>query len=362
MRVVIAPDSFKGSADAAAVATAIADGWRSVRPDDELIAIPLADGGEGTTSVIAAANPGTVWHTVRSVSGPDGRPVDARWLELPDRTAVVELAESSGLPLMRALDPLGAHTVGLGQVIADALDHGATRIVIGLGGSASTDGGSGLLTALGARLLDASGRPLAPGGGSLPALASIDLTGLRAAPPGGVSCLVDVGTPLLGPTGAAAVFGPQKGATAADVTLLDAGLAVFAGLLGGDPALPGTGAAGGTGYGLSAGWGATLSPGAATVAALVGLPTALITADLVITGEGRFDPTSLVGKVVGNVLSLAAASSTSAAIIAGQVATAAPCAALSLADLAGSAAAAIADPLSWLHHAATSLALQHPAR
>ena len=219
-----------------------------------MVAVPLADGGEGTLDVLAAAVPGARWQQAQ-VTGPAGQPVDCPWLDLPDGTAAVELAAASGLPLLSRPDPLGAQTIGLGEVIGCALDAGARQVTIALGGSASTDGGTGALAALGARFLDADGRPLPAGGGALRDLAAVDLTGLRPPPPGGVSCLSDVRAPLLGPAGAAAVFGPQKGASPAQVALLDEGLARLAGLLGGDPDAPGAGAAGGTGYGLAAGVG-----------------------------------------------------------------------------------------------------------
>ena len=262
MRVLVAPDSFKGSIAAAAAAAALAEGWRGARPGDELVCLPLADGGEGTLQVLAAADPAAHWHLV-PVTGPDGGLVPSRWLEGHDGTGYVELAQASGLPLMAALDPLGAQTAGAGELAAHALGAGARRIVIALGGSASTDGGTGALSALGARFLDAAGQQLAPGGGALRGLASADLTGLRPPPPGGVACLTDVRAPLLGPRGAAAVFGPQKGADAAQVAILEAGLARLALVLGGDPDAPGAGAAGGTGYGFAAAWGADITPGAA---------------------------------------------------------------------------------------------------
>jgi glycerate kinase len=360
-RVVIAPDSFKGSATAAEVAAALAEGWRSVRPDDEVVELPLADGGEGTLEVFAAALPGARHRTVR-VTGPDGREVDAGWLALPDGTAVVELACASGLPLMTHPDPLGAQTVGLGEVAAAALDAGARRLVTALGGSASTDAGSGALAALGARFLDPYGRSLPAGGGALADLARIDLVGLRPPPPGGVLCLVDVDAPLLGPRGAAAVFGPQKGAGPADIARLERGLARVADLLGGDPAAPGAGAAGGTAYGLAAAWRATLVPGVDTVAACAGLPAALAGADVVVTGEGRFDTTSLSGKVVGGVVRLAASAGPAAVpvlLVAGQLADVPPAQirrAVALADLAGDAAPAVSGPRRWLVAAAARLA------
>ncbi len=267
--------------------------------------VPLADGGEGTLDVLAAAVPAARWEQAQ-VTGPAGQPVDCPWLVLPDGTAVVELAAASGLPLLSRPDPLGAHTIGLGEVIGCALDAGARRLTVALGGSASTDGGTGALAALGARFLDADGRPLPAGGGALPRLAAVDLTRLRPPPPGGVSCLSDVRAPLLGPAGAAAVFGPQKGARPDQVTLLDSGLARLAGLLGGDPGAPGAGAAGGCGYGLAAAWGALIAPGAPQLARLVGLDQALAGAGLVVTGEGRYDQTSGTGKVAGAVFAAAA--------------------------------------------------------
>ena len=236
MRVLVAPDSFKGSLGAAAVAAALAEGWLSVRPGDQVTRLPLADGGEGTLDVLAATVPGARWHRAR-VTGPAGAPVTCSWLELPAESpgrgdaarpqagpAVVELARASGLPLLARPDPMGAQTTGLGELLGRALDAGVGRILVGLGGSASTDGGTGALAALGARFLDAVGNPLPPGGGALADLARADLSGLRAPPGGGVTCLTDVSAPLLGPRGAAVVFGPQKGADGAQIARLEAGL------------------------------------------------------------------------------------------------------------------------------------------
>lgn len=335
--VVIAPDSFKGTLSAAEVAAAMAEGWLRVRPDDVLRLLPQADGGEGTLDAIEASLPDAVRHTVAGVTGPDGRPVDASYLALPDGTAVVELASSSGLPLMGALDAMGATSRGLGEVIAAALDAGATRLLVGLGGSASTDGGLGALEALGLRVVD--GR--------------LDHGGLRPAPAGGVSLLSDVTAPLLGPGGAAAVFGPQKGADAAQVAALDARLAALIPLFGGDPEAPGAGAAGGTGYGLTAVWGARMASGADYLAALTGLDDALATADVLLTGEGSFDSQSLGGKVVGQQLGKIRGRSV---VIAGRVSAEAPDLALSLTDLAGSSAAAMADTAHWVREAAARAA------
>ncbi len=343
MRVAIAPDSFKGSLAADAAARAIAAGWSEVRPDDDLILMPQADGGEGTLDAIEACVAGARRNMTFPVEGPDSRPVRGEWLALPDGTAVVELAQMCGLPLMATPDALGASTRGLGQTIAAALDAGATRLVIAVGGSASTDGGAGALTALGLRLHDASGASLAPGGAALAAVHTCDRSGLRA-PPGDVTVLTDVTAPLLGPAGAAAVFGPQKGASAADVRVLDHALAAYAQVLRGDPEAAGAGAAGGTAFGFATMWGARVKPGAAYIQRLTGLATVVADVDLVITGEGQYDPQSLGGKVVGEVLTSAARSGTHAAVIAGQLAEQPPVWSTSLSALAGSVTDALARP------------------
>ncbi len=357
MRVVVAPDSFKGSISAAAAAAALARGWASVRSADEIIRLPLADGGEGTMAVLAADARGARWHRAR-VSGPGRAQVTAAWLELEGNVAVVELAAAAGLTQLGELLPLRAHSYGVGQLIGLALDAGARRIVVGLGGSACTDGGTGALAALGARFLDASGNDLPRGGGALGSLAAVDLTGLRPAPPEGLSCLTDVQAPLLGENGAAAVFGPQKGARPADVAVLEAGLATLAALLGGEPGRPGAGAAGGAGYGLAAAWGASLRPGAAEIASIAGLPAALAGASLVITGEGQYDRTSVTGKVTGAVLAAAREAGVPAAVVAGLL-SAQPQAdvrAVELTALAGGREQAIGAAGHWLTEAGRQLA------
>jgi glycerate kinase len=269
---------------------------------------------------------------------------------------VVELAQSSGLPLMRQPDPMRATTRGLGEVIRAAIETGAESLIVGLGGSASTDGGAGALAALGLALLDEQDELVADGGRALLDILAIDRSRLVPAPPGGVTLLTDVTAPLLGPTGAAAVFGPQKGATADEILQLDAALAHFARLLGGDPNQPGAGAAGGTGFGLATVWGARMVSGAHYVAELTGLTKRIPTADLVLTGEGTFDEQSSRGKVVGNTLELAAAAGVRAAVIAGHLADDPPVWAVALADLAGSAEAAMKDPTTWLRAAAARAA------
>ena len=365
-RVVIAPDAFKGSISAADAARALRDGWTSIRPGDDIRLVPMADGGEGTLEAFATSVPGSVRVPVR-VSGPLGTPVDTEWLLLPPTpdapsgTAVVELARTSGIELLGdgELRPLDAHTRGFGEAIRAAIAHRVSRLVVGIGGSCSTDGGTGMLTALGARFADAAGDAIASGGRGLADLASADLSGLIAPPPGGVRVLSDVTNPLLGVDGAAAVFGPQKGATHAEVEVLDEGLTRLAGVLDADPDRPGAGAAGGTGFALLA-WGAQLIGGATAVAELVGLPAAIGAASVVVTGEGSFDGQSAAGKAPAHVAALAAARGISAVLVAGRI-TADPAAsgftdAVSLTDLAGSADAALGEPDRWLRAAGAALA------
>ncbi|WEO77878.1 glycerate kinase [Cryobacterium sp. SO2] len=360
-RVLIAPDSFKGTADAAAVARALGTGWAAVRPDDDLVLMPMADGGEGTLDAFALAVPGAT-RMPATVTGPDGRRAPASWLLLPDGTGVVELACTSGITLLETLRPLDAHTEGFGQAVAAALRHGVDRLYLALGGSSSTDGGVGALTALGGRFLDGDGRQVLPGGRGLADIVTADLSGLPPLPARGALILSDVTNPLLGPAGAAAVFGPQKGADAAEIVALDARLGRLAGLLGADPATPGAGAAGGTAFGLLA-WGARLAPGAAAVGQALGLPAAVRGASVVITGEGRFDSQSAAGKVPSLLAGLAAEAGVRALLVAGAIEpgalTAHPgwfAAAVSLTDLAGGTAAAMADPLTWLETAGSRLA------
>lgn len=365
LTVVVAPDSFKGSLGAGEVAAAIARGWCSVRPNDRLTLLPQADGGEGTLEAIAAAVSDALRHRAGPVTGPDGRPTPGEWLELPGRVGVVELAQASGLPLMESPDPLGATTRGLGEVIRHALNHGVDSLVVGLGGSASTDGGAGALTALGLELLDADGTRLADGGGALARLDRIDTTRLLPPPPGGVVLLADVTAPLLGPDGATRAFGPQKGAAPDDIPILESGLARFAAALGGDPTVPGSGAAGGTAFGFLAAWGASVESGARRIQSLTGLVDAIGAAEVVLTGEGRFDATSLAGKVVGEVFA-AAGRRVPVGVIAGQVAAGTDRAATgawtcSLTGLAGSAEAAMADPVRYLEEAGGAAA-HHFAR
>ncbi|HEY8450986.1 MAG TPA: glycerate kinase [Natronosporangium sp.] len=325
MRIVVAPDSFKGSLPASRVCDAVAAGVLRAVPGAEVVAVPMADGGEGTLDCFLAARAGDVVEV--AAADPLGRPVKARYALSGDR-AVVELAAASGLPLVEDVprDPLNAATTGTGELIADAVRRGARDVLVAVGGSAATDGGTGLLRALGVRFLDAGGAELPPGGAALARLARIDDSGLPdevRATRFRVAC--DVTNPLVGPEGAAAVFGPQKGASPEQVRELDAALTVFADVVEAHTGvrvhdLPGAGAAGGTCGGLVGLLGAETAPGARLVAEMTGLPAALDGADLVITGEGRVDGQSAAGKVVSAVAALARERGVPAVALAGGVA------------------------------------------
>ncbi len=363
MRVVFAPDSFKGTITAADAAQALAEGWAQVAPGADLVLRPMADGGEGTVAAFAAAVAGAERMPL-TVDGPAGVPVETSWLLLPASadapagTAVIDLASTSGIELLGELRPWDADATGFGQAIAAALDHGVSRLILGIGSSASTDGGTGMLHALSARFLTGDGADAARGARGLASIVRADLTALRPAPE--TLVLSDVTNPLIGPRGAAEVFGPQKGLTdAADRALVDAGLAAHAQLLGLDPSTPGAGAAGGVGGALVA-WGARLLPGAGEVARLIGLADALAGADLVVTGEGSYDGQSGDGKVPSFVASVAADAGARAAVVAGRITDDADtglfAGSLSLTELAGSSASALAEPARWLHEAGAELA------
>ncbi|UWE11512.1 glycerate kinase [Actinacidiphila bryophytorum] len=307
-RVLIAADKFKGSLTAVQVAEHVTAGLRAVVPGLDVAALPVADGGDGT--VDAAVVAGFERRTVR-VTGPLGEPVEAAYA-LREDTAVVEMAEASGLRHLPpgVFAPLTATTYGTGELLRAALDAGARTIVLGVGGSATNDGGAGMLAALGARLLDAAGQPVAPGGGPLAGLATADLGGLdpRLAATD-VVLASDVDNPLLGPKGAAAVYGPQKGATADDVAVLDAALAHYAEVLGAtaQAEAPGAGAAGGIGFGALVGLRAGFRPGIEVLLDVLGFEAALDGATLVITGEGSLDEQTLHGKAPVGVAAAARA-------------------------------------------------------
>jgi glycerate kinase len=299
--VVVAPDKFKGSLTAAEVGAAVRTGLLAERPALDVRVLPVADGGDGTLDAAVGAGFERVPVTV---SGPVGAPTEAA-IAVRDAVAVVELALASGLVLLPVdrLEPLAASSFGTGQLIAEALELGCTRIVLGVGGSACTDGGAGMLQALGARFLDADGRDLPRGGGPLLDLATVDLAALDPRLAGVDFVLAtDVDNSLLGPRGAAYVYGPQKGASPQDVELLDAGLAKLAAAV--DPAaaqVPGAGAAGGVGYAALAVLHATPRPGIDVVLDLVAFDAALAGARLVVTGEGRLDEQTLNGKAPAGV-------------------------------------------------------------
>ncbi len=327
-RVLVAPDSFKGSLDQGEAAAAIAAGVRRVVPEAVVTELPLSDGGEGWLATLVGADPAGGVETV-AATGPLGEPVEGRLgLIEGGRTAVVEVASASGLHLVEPSPRTfrAASSGGTGELLAAALDAGARRVLVGLGGSATTDGGAGLGVALGARLLDSAGAAVGPGGAALARLASVDLSGLdpRLAA-AEVLAATDVDNPLLGSRGAAAVYGPQKGAGPEDVAPVEAALAAFADLV--EAAVgrrlreePGAGAAGGLGFGLLAFCGARLARGVDVALDAVGFDAALAGVDLVITGEGRIDRQTLRGKVPAGVGRRARAAGVACVAIGGSVA------------------------------------------
>ncbi|MYT71616.1 glycerate kinase [Streptomyces sp. SID8367] len=325
--MLIAADKFKGSLTAVQVAQRVTAGLRRVAPEVTVESVPVADGGDGTVAAAVAA--GFERREAR-VTGPLGEQVTAAWA-LRDGTAVVEMAEASGLQLLPEGEfaPLTATTYGSGEVIAAALDAGARTIVFGVGGSATTDGGAGMLAALGARFLDGSGAPVGPGGGALAALAYADLSGLDPRLAGTDIVLAsDVDNPLTGPKGAPAVYGPQKGASPEDVAELDAALGHYAKVLSesvGSVALEhaeaaGAGAAGGIGYGALVGLGARFRPGIEVMLDVLGFAPALDRATLVITGEGSLDEQTLHGKAPAGVAAAARAAGIEVVAVCGRLA------------------------------------------
>lgn len=321
MRVVIAPDSFGGTLSATDAAISIAEGWQQARPADELVLVPLSDGGEGLLDVVATAD--DTWVTTE-VAGPLGHPVEAAFLLRPDGSAVIESARACGLALVPAEQrtPMRTTTYGVGQLVDAAREAGATRLVVGLGGSATVDGGAGALTGLGYRLRVADGSGLKIGGDDLHRIDRIERGWARD--PAGVELvlLADVEVTL---DDAARLFGPQKGAGPDEVFILATALATWADVVERD-LVPGrrlrdevgTGAAGGLGYGLAAAFDGRFVPGVGHVAELVGLDRALDGADLVITGEGRLDATSGIGKVIGYAVAAAQRSGIPISAVVGQ--------------------------------------------
>jgi glycerate 2-kinase len=308
MKIVVAPDSFKGSLTAVDAAEAMAAGARRVFPDAEIIRLPVGDGGEGTADALVAATGGRLER--RRVQGPLGEPVEATFALLGDgETALVEMAAASGLNLIPEArrDPKVTTTYGTGELIGAALASGARCLIVAIGGSATNDGGAGAMAALGARFLDDAGRPLPPGGAALARLARIDLTGFRR-PEACVRVVIasDVTNPLCGPHGASAIYGPQKGATPDDVRLLDAALEHYAAIVRRDVGrdirdTPGAGAAGGLGAGLVAFLGAEMRRGIHLVLEAIRFEERLRGVDLVLSGEGKIDGQTAAGKTLSGI-------------------------------------------------------------
>lgn len=325
MKVIISPDSFKGSLSATQAAEAISAGIRRAAPDTETVLIPLADGGEGTVEAFVTAAGGMLIPV--TVTGPMGVPVEAFIGVLDDGTAVIEMAAASGLTLVPddQKNPTLATSYGTGELIKAALDAGCTSLILGIGGSATNDGGVGMIQALGGRFRDASGREIGPGGGELIRIRSIDLTDLDPRlkqTPLTVAC--DVENPLTGPTGASAVFGPQKGATPEMIHALDEGLRNLAEVIRRDLGVDveharGAGAAGGMGAAALAFLGGKLETGIEIVLRVAGFQSALDGAALVFTGEGRVDSQTLQGKVINGVLNASAAHQVPVVVLAGTV-------------------------------------------
>jgi glycerate kinase len=309
--ILLAPDSFKGSLSALEAAACMQRGVRAVPrfASSTCSAIPLADGGEGTLEAVASALGDSCVRRLERVQGPLGEEIEAAWLQLDAQTALIEMAQSCGLTLIapHERDALRASTFGLGQLMRAALDAGCTRLIIGLGGSATTDGASGALSALGARFLNSHGQVLEPGGAALQNLHSINLANFDARLASiEIEVLCDVSNPLCGIHGAAQIFGPQKGASPDDVQVLDAALSRFADVasqvLARDAReIPGAGAAGGSGFGLMQFCNARLTPGIERILDLARFDEKLRSATLVLTGEGALDEQTLRGKTIAGV-------------------------------------------------------------
>jgi glycerate 2-kinase len=327
VRVLVAPDKFRGTLTARQAAEAVATGWRRTRPDDHLDLAPMADGGEGTMAALVDALHGEVVRAV--VTGPRGDDVEAGFgiaEGATGRLAIVEMASASGLALLSPSrrDPRLTTTRGTGELILSALDHAPIRLLVGSGGSATNDGGAGMAQALGVRLLDDRGRDLGGGGAALAGLARVDATGMDRRLRN-VTCMAatDVDNPLTGPAGASVTYAPQKGASPDDVVVLDRALAHLAAIVERDLGVdlrdePGAGAAGGLGFGLMVFLGAHVRPGVEVVAESLGLPSRVAAADLAITGEGRLDAGSLRGKVPAGILRLGRELSVPVAIVCGE--------------------------------------------
>jgi glycerate kinase len=354
-QILIAPDSFKGSATSAQVAEALANGWKISRPNDEIVIAPFADGGEGTLDCIESITPGSVRIPI-TVQGATGTDHESSWLLVGSDTAVIEMAALCGITTVDELDPLGAHSYGLGQAIKAALeDERVNEILIAVGGSASTDAGMGALLALGFKGLDSSGEEITRGGGDLHRLAHVETPANHRKVVRGIKVLVDVQSPLTGLNGAAHIFGPQKGADADQVRLLNEGLLQFLKVLYVEDRA-GFGAAGGVSCGLAVLLGAAVVSGVESVSKLIGLEAKIQEADCVITGEGSFDDQSYRGKAVGYVLEIAKESDRPVMIACGVNKNEKSPLILSLIELAPSVQSAIADSQRWLIECGRELA------
>lgn len=328
VRVVVGPDKFKGTLTAPEAARAMAEGWREADPEAEIDDVPIADGGEGTLDALVAALNGRAEEL--TVTGPLGEPVTAEYgvADTPEGLlAIVEMARASGLALVPEdrRDPLRATTSGTGELMLAACRHRPRRLLVCVGGSATNDAGAGMAQALGARLLDEEGRDLPPGGAALERLARIDVSRVdRAIREVEIVVATDVRNPLIGPQGASVTYGPQKGAGAEDVALLDRALGHFAAVVHRDLGLdlrhePGAGAAGGLGAGLVAFTGARLRPGFDVVADILRLPERLGAANVAVTGEGNYDRQTEFGKAPAGFLRMARDEGCRTVLIAGRI-------------------------------------------
>ena len=326
MKIVVAPQGFKAGISGLEAAQAIARGVTAAAPDAETVLAPVADGGDGTLNALVDGTGGNVFTS--TITGPLGQPLEAQWGVMGDgSTAVIEMALASGLALVpqRRRNPRVTTTAGTGEIVKEALERGYTRIIVGLGGSATNDGGAGFASALGARFLDSQGRPLPPGGSALARLNRVEHSGLH---PGlrdaTIIAATDVTNPLCGPEGASAVFGPQKGANPDVVRELDAALANYARVVARDVGRdvaeqPGAGAAGGLGAGMMAFAGAALQSGIDMVCDVLNFDALLQGADLVITGEGRADHSTIFNKAPAGVARHAKAHGVPTVLLAGSL-------------------------------------------
>jgi glycerate 2-kinase len=325
VRILLAPQEFKGSLTASQVAAAMAEGVRRAIPDAQIDQAPMADGGPGTLEAVVLAGGGEF--RISRVHDPLKRPIDARWGLLPGSVAVIEMAEAAGLLRVqpKERDATKTTTFGVGELIREALDVGVRKFVIGVGGSGTNDGGAGMAQALGVRFRDKDGGEIAPGGLALLALDAIDVTQLDSRiGKSEFSVAIDVQNPLTGPEGASAVYGPQKGASPQQVQMLDRALTRYGESIERDlgvliSSIPGGGAAGGLAAGLHAFCGAKFEPGAKLVSRTIGLPQRIADASLVITGEGSLDGQTLYGKAVLEVIQLSAEAKRPVIAVAGQM-------------------------------------------